>query len=325
MKRLVSNKRIYFYYCAQLPGPGLRLLFIFLLLLSVPISVVAQGTPDSGVQSSKESAIRIAMSAAFVSEAGIGVYDDISRYLAKKLNREVEFVSGFSYTTINSMMDSGMADLGFICGLPYVMARDKPSPKVDLLLAPVMRDSKYGGRPIYYSYVIVHKDSPYQSFSDLRESRFVYNDEISNSGYNMPRAHLIELGETRGFFKDTIRSGSHEESIRMVALGKSDVSAVDSLVYDYDQKNNPEFTQQTRILKILGPAGIPPIVISSKTPKPLRDKIRSILLEMNKDPFGKAILNKALLKAFVPVEDNNYNGIREMDRRARKVGFLVIK
>lgn len=135
------------------------------------------------------------------------------------------------------MLDSGMADIGFICGLPYVMEKDKPQPGIDLLLAPVMKDAKYKDKPIYYSYVIVHKDSKINNFSDLKGNRFVFNDEISNSGYSMPRAHLIDLGETKGFVGSVVRAGSHEESIRMVALGKSDVSAVDSLWVELMQFN----------------------------------------------------------------------------------------
>lgn len=269
--------------------------------------------------------IRIVMSAAFVSESGVGIYDEISRYLGDKLKRKVVFVSGFSYSTINTMLESGMADIGFICGLPYILKRDTSKPSIDLLLAPVMKDRKYKDKPIYYSYIIVHKDSKLDSFPALKGSSFVFNDEISNSGYNMPRAHLIKLGETSGFFGKIVRSGSHEESIRMVALGISDVSAVDSLVYDYDIINNPKYVQQTRIIKVLGPAGIPPIVVSTKTPLPLRQKIRDIFLEMKDDPVGKGILEKALVDRFAEVDDSNYDGIRRMKKQAQDSGYLEIR
>ena len=268
--------------------------------------------------------IRIAMSAAFVSDSGIDIYNDIFHYLELKLDHKVTFISGFSYSTINAMLDSGIVDIGFICGLPYVMKHDTAEPGIDLLVAPVMKDSKYKDSPIYYSYIIVNKDSKFKNFADLKGSRFVFNDEISNSGYNMPRAHLINMGETSGFFGEVIRSGSHEESIRMVALGKSDVSAVDSLVYDYDNLNNPEYIQHTRIIQTLGPAGIPPVVVSKKIELQLREKIRKILLGMHKTPDGKEILDRALINRFTLVDDSNYNSIREMKKQAVESGFQVI-
>ena len=288
-----------------------------LLLAKEALTPTIKNNPD-------DTAIRVAMSSAFVSDAGISIYNDIFSYLAKKLNRDVKFISGFSYVTINSMLESGLIDVGFICGLPYIIERDQSPPAIELLVAPIMKDIKYNSKPIYYSYIITHKDSKFNKFSDLKGSRFIYNDEISNSGYNMPRAHLIELGETSGFFSQVIRSGSHEESIRMVAIGEVDASAADSLVYDYDKVNNPRFISQTKIIKTLGPAGIPPVVISTKTSLPLRKKIREILLSMHKDPVGREIFNKALLERFEAVDDSNYDSIRQMQKQAMDAGYMVI-
>ena len=304
----------------------IAVLFYFLTLFCfIPLSIAHtdMNAPEQGGRDHVE--IRIVMSAAFVSESGVAIYDEIARYLGEKLQHKVAFISGFSYATINAMLDSGMADVGFICGLPYVMKRDKAQPSIDLLLAPVMKDPKYQNKPIYYSYVIVHKDNKINNFSDLKGSRFVFNDEISNSGYNMPRAHLINIGETSGFFGDTVRAGSHEESIRMVALGKADVSAVDSLVYDYDLKSNPDFVRQTKIIKILGPAGIPPVVVSSKTPADLRQKIKSALLGMKDDPVGRRILDKVLIDRFTVVDDSNYDSIRQMKKQAKDSNYMVIQ
>lgn len=67
--------------------------------------------------------IRVAMSAAFVSQSGIDIYERIFKYIGKKLGHNITFISGFSYSTINSMLDSGMVDIGFICGLPYIMKK----------------------------------------------------------------------------------------------------------------------------------------------------------------------------------------------------------
>jgi len=296
----------------------LALLFISSLFFYSSLMVASENNAKV------EKPIRIVMSAAFVSDSGLDVYNDIFHYLGKKLGRKVEFVSGFSYATINTMLDTGMVDLGFICGLPYTMKKDIPRPTIDLLLAPVMKDPKYKDKPVYFSYIIVNKNSKFNNFKDLKNSRFVFTDEISNSGYNMPRAHLIDIGETSGFFSKVSRSGSHEESIRLVAMGKADVSAVDSLVYDYDILNNPKHVQQTKIIKVLGPAGIPPIVISTKTSLLLRKKIQNILIGMKDDLKGKSILDKALVDRFIIVDDSNYDGIRRMNKKSLDAGYKVI-
>ena len=265
------------------------------------------------------------MTAAFVSESGIDVYKDISNYITDNLNQEVNFVSGFSYKTVNEMIDQNVVDLAFVCGLPYILKRDINHPTIQLLAAPVMQAQRYKDKPIYYSDIIVHKDSPYKNFNDLANTIFVYNDEISNSGYNMPRAHLISKKKTNGYFKKILRSGSHEESIRMIAKGEADVSAIDSLVLDYDLIHYPEYASQVRIIESLGPASIPPVIASNKMPQKLFSQIQEILINMHKTSAGKKILNKAHVKRFDIVSDNHYDDIRAMNNAAIESDYEIIR
>lgn len=182
--------------------------------------------------------INIAMTAAFVSEEGTSIYKEIANYIQNKTKLKTNFITGLSYSTVNAMVEDGAAQIAFICGYPYVLSHDYgSSTKNRILVAPVMKSKLYENKPIYYSYVIVNKDSEIQDFKELKDKVWVYNDKASNSGYNMPRAKLIEIGEMNGFFKKVLHSGSHEESIRMVANGQADASAVDSLVLDYAKKN----------------------------------------------------------------------------------------
>ncbi|MFP2927867.1 PhnD/SsuA/transferrin family substrate-binding protein [Pyxidicoccus sp. 3LG] len=269
--------------------------------------------------------IRIAMSAAFVSESGIGVYAKLADWLSGQLGRQVEFVSGFSYGTIDEMIDDGAVDVAFICGYPYVLKRDRPEPVVDVLAAPVMRAPRYGNQPLYFSDLIVREDSGFRRFEDLKGATLVYNEEKSNSGYNMPRSFLIEHGLTEGFFGKVIRSGSHEQSIRMVATGEADASFVDSMVLDYDREKHFGFAGQVRVMMSLGPEAIPPVVVSTKMAPELRARMRLALLHMHEDSEGRRILDEALLSRFVPVEDAHYDGIRRRHELARRTGFLSIR
>jgi len=92
----------------------------------------------------------------------------------------------------------------------------------------VLDGDRYGGRPIYFSDVIVHRDSAFRSFADLRGRSWAYNEPLSHSGYGITRYHLLRMGETGGYFGEVIEAGFHEESIRMVARGEVHASAIDS-------------------------------------------------------------------------------------------------
>lgn len=290
------------------------------------ISALLPHTLQAAEETAKPETVNIAMTAAFVSEQGIGVYDDITKYIAKKTGLDTNFVTGLSYSTVNTMIEQGAAPVAFVCGYPYVLSHDdKASPPTKLLAAPVPIGALYKGQPKYYSYTIVGKDSPLKSWEDLKGKTYVYNDSISNSGYNMPRAKLVSMGATKGFFGKVLHSGSHEESIRMVADGKADASSVDSLVLDYALAQNEPYAQKVKIIDTLGPAGVPPVVYSPKLSADTAAKIKKALLDMDKDPEGQAILKKANLLKFVEVDDSNYDDIRAMDAAAKKAGFMEIK
>ncbi len=270
-------------------------------------------------------ALRVVMSAAFVSESGVGVYEKISGYLSERIGRPCEFITGLAYGTINGMLESGTVDCGFICGLPYVLLRDRPAPAVELVVAPVMSAPRYRGQPKYFSDLIVKKDSPHQSLQDLKGRTYVYNEEQSNSGYNMPRHRLLELGLTGGFFGKVRRSGSHEESIRMVATGEADASYVDSLVLDYDRAKHLGHAEAVRVVESLGPAGICPLVASTRLDPGVRDAVREHLAAMHEDAAGREILGAALVERFAVVDDQNYDDIRTLKSAAEKAGVLEIK
>ena len=277
--------------------------------------------------------IKVVVTAAFVSEKGLDIYDGITDYIGKKLNRTVSIVSGTTYEESDMLLENGIVQVGFICGLPYTQKHRQG--KFSLVAMPVMAiDNQafedtpdYADIPAkYYSYTIVHKDSPITSWQDLKGKHYVYNDINSNSGYNMPRYKLLKLGATNweSYFSKVSVSGSHEESIRMVANGRADASSVDSLVLDYDRNLGDKSALNVKVIEVLfaGGAGIPPIVVNQSVSPELRQQMEEVLVNMHKDPEGNKLLQKALISHFVKPNDSNYDFIRDMEEAAAKAGFV---
>lgn len=284
------------------------------------------------ISNTADSDIKIVITAAFVSERGLPVYQEIADYLAKKLKRNVDIVSGTSYEESDLLLQKGIVQVGFVCGFPYT--RKSAQGYYSLVATPVMA-MKAGTYPDargyedipgkYYSYTIVHKDSPIENWEDLKGKTYTLNDQHSNSGYNMPRYKLIQLGARswEEYFSKIVISGSHEESIRLVAEGVVDASSVDSMVLDYDRHIGNRYAMNVKIIEHLFPggAGAPPVVISSRTDPSLLKELQKVLVNMHRDEEGKRILDKALISRFIIGDDDNYNDIRKMDKAARDVGF----
>jgi ABC-type phosphate/phosphonate transport system substrate-binding protein len=94
--------------------------------------------------------------ASFLAPNLLPVYRVLAERIGGRLGRPVEVVVGTSF----DQFERGEADLGVICGLPYVWLAAQQPPPVEPLAAPVLAGKRYGGRPVYYSDVIVHRDTP---------------------------------------------------------------------------------------------------------------------------------------------------------------------
>ena len=263
--------------------------------------------------------------ASFLAENARPFYERVAGYVAGRLGEPATLLAGVDWETRHRMLDEGRIELAFICGLPYSQKFDRPDRAVELLCAPVMAASRYGGHPVYFTDVIVRRESPFRSFADLRGRSWAYNDPGSHSGYNLPRQHLLTLGETSGYFSRTVASGSHQRSIRMVLDGGVDASGIDSAVLELEEKLQPDLGSGLRVVESIGPCPIPPVVVSSRVTDDLRARLRELFLTMHGDPEGRAILTEGLLARFVPVRDADYDPIREMVRRAEAAGFLTLR
>jgi phosphonate transport system substrate-binding protein len=188
--------------------------------------------------------------------------------------------------------------------------------------APVLQGERYGGRPVSFSDVIVHVDSPFRSFLDLRGHSWAHNEPLSHSGYGITRYHLLELGETDGFFSDVIEAGFHETSMRLVANGEVDASAIDSQVLAVALRDDPSLARSLRVVDALGPWTIQPVAVSKRVPAGQLREIQEALTTMHEDPATRERLALGLIERFVPVGAASYDDIRRMRDACEAAGFM---
>lgn len=249
------------------------------------------------------------------------VYQRVAEAVGQRLRREATLSVGASF----DIFARGGAEVGFICGLPYVeLARQQPPPVVPLA-APILQGERYGGQPIYFSDVVVARASPYHAFADLRGRSWAYNDPDSHSGYNITRYTLVRMGETRGFFGAVVAAGFHQRALRMVARGRVDASAIDSQALAIELRDHPDLAARVRIIATLGPATIQPIVAARHVPAVLRDDLRMALCALGDDPGLRAAFDHGYIARFVPIEDAAYGDIRAMVAAAEAADFLTLR
>jgi phosphonate transport system substrate-binding protein len=251
-------------------------------------------------------------------------YRALGGYLTRRTGIPVEVEESVPWQERERMLDRGEVEMGIICGLPYVRKADRSASHLELLAAPVMQGARYGGKPVYFSDVVVRRDSPFRSFADLRGAAWAYNEPASHSGYCLTRCHLFRLGELRGYFSRVVEAGAHQTALRMVIDGAINASAIDSTVLELELKLHPELAPLIRVVDTFGPSPIPPAVISTRLPVGTRRGLRQALLDMHLDPDGEKILAAAMAARFVGVEDADYHAIRAMAVEATLVRWTSL-
>jgi phosphonate transport system substrate-binding protein len=251
--------------------------------------------------------VKIAVGAIISPAESLAFYEDIFQYIGQKLGRPVEMVQRKTYAEVNFLIEQGQIDAAFVCSRPYVEGNSLFG--MELLCAPVCF-----GKTEYYSYFIVHKDSPMQKLEDLRAKVFAFSDPLSNTGMLVPAYELAKMGETpESFFSTYIFTYSHDNSIRSVAEKFVDAAAVDSLIWEYLNAKGRRWSAQTKVIHKSVPCGIPPVVVSPKIDPELKEKLRSAFLNMHNDPTGREILANVLIDRFAEIQDSAYDSIRRME------------
>jgi phosphonate transport system substrate-binding protein len=256
--------------------------------------------------------------ATFLAPNMFGLYSFIARCVQARLGVTTELVVGSSYEQV-----SEQADVSFLCGLAYIELRRRGEP-IEPLAAPLLQGTRYSGRPIYFSDVIVRRDSPYRSFADLRGCTWAFNEPYSHSGPGITCHRLIELGENECFFGQVIQAGWHEKSIRLVHEGRVDASAIDSHILTLALHDHAELSDGLRVIDSLGPSTIQPIVAASWLEKGLKDDLRAVLLEMNTDTAAQAVLASRLVQGFVAITDKDYDDLRQMRTACVGAGLVTL-
>jgi ABC-type phosphate/phosphonate transport system substrate-binding protein len=192
------------------------------------------------------------------------------------------------------------------------------------LLAAPTYDFPGCGPVTHRAFIVVRKDSSFESVSDLCGSKFALNSRQSNSGMNLPRIMLARLGVKAPFFGSVTETGSHTESIRRVTAGELDVASIDNVTFGFFAECVPEKVSALRVLEQTPESPAIPFVTSSATPAVQTETLRSALLRLSDDPDRKPVLRGLHIKAISVVEPSFYQRIMGYEREAAELGYPTL-
>lgn len=230
-------------------------------------------------------------------------YEELASYLAKNMGRSVRLIQRKTYQEANEMIGDQEVDLAFVCSGAFVEGAARHN--MELLVVPLINNE-----PFYEANIIVHRDSPFQKFTDLRGKSFAYTDPLSNTGYYFvkERLRLMQTSD-REFFGKTLFSYGHDHSIQMVSKQLVEGATVDGLILDYLRKRYPDRVRYIRIIERSQKYGIPPVVVPSSMDRRMREGLERVFVTMHTDTLGKEILAKLGIDRFERGDIRNYRKI----------------
>lgn len=174
----------------------------------------------------------------------------------------------------------------------------------------------------YYSYISVHKDSPYNTLDDvLKNSKnlnFGIGDPNSTSGFLIPSYYVFAQNniEPKTAFK-TVRGANHESNIMAVAHKQVDAAVHSSDVLDKIKTRQPEIAKQLRQIWKSPLIAADPMVWRKDLSPELKNRIKDFMLtygQAGPDAVRqKAILGKLTLGAFQESSNAQLKPIRQLE------------
>ena len=280
---------------------------IFSIVVTVLVSLMAM----TAAAVARED-LRFAITSAVASDPSYENYRELTAYVAKKAGKKSFFVSGLNYRQVDDLFIEKKVDVGFLCNAHF--ARRKDAVKFEAIAAPVIMGY---GKSKFRIYIIVSKDSSFKSFNDLRGASVDLADPLSTTTI-FAAYKLQEKNETlTSFFGETIYSGSHDMTVRLVADKVVDAGVIDGHIWDYHDKVQPAYSSKTKIIFKSPEYTTPPVVVSRTMDPSLKKKLRNILLTMHEDARGREILKKLRIEKFVAVTDKDYDDVLEIYRKVK--------
>jgi len=265
-----------------------------------PVSLDKLQQLPAGKTEPDPQALRIGVGAILSPQGTVLSYQPLIDYLGRKMGKSAILVQRKTYQELNDLLARNVVDLGFICTGAYAEGARKEA--VSLLVVP-----QINGKTTYRAFIIVAATSQVQELADLRGKVFAFTDPLSNSGYLYPLSLVQGMGQQpETFFGRTIFTYSHDRSMAAVMEGIADGASVDSIVYEFARKRNPEIARKTRVIWESLDFGIPPVVVPRTISPEKKALLKELLLTMHRDAEGEKALIALGVERFVEPDPRLY-------------------
>lgn len=223
------------------------------------------------------------------------LWSPILQYLEENSQIELRFATARNISTFEKRVKSGKYDIVYMNPYHYTMFHDEQG---YMAFAKAKKKRLKG-------IMVVLKDSPYRSLNDLNNSELAFPSNAFAANL-VPRA---VLSKTNVDFSSKYVS-SHDSVYRNIARGRYPAGGGVMRTFN---NTSPEYKDKLRIL--WKSDGYTPHAFAAhpRVPQAIVEKLQKALLQMERNPQGKALLKKIRLKGIEKGTDREWDDVRALN------------
>jgi len=202
--------------------------------------------------------------------------------------------------------------LAMMCGLPFAQRGERPT----LVAAPIPLPARYGGKPVYFTDIVVRADAPFRTLEDTFGGVIGYTLADSMSGGVALRHHLAPYRQAKGsrLYRKAVGDLINARGvISALADGRIDAGPLDSYYHDLLIAHDPAFAAQVRTIASTAALPIPPLVATADLPMETLTRVHAALLATASAPELASPMQRLLLAGFAFPDPASYQPLAAMD------------
>ena len=226
--------------------------------------------------------------------------EELKSYLEETLNKEIELFVSTDYSSMIEAASKERIDLAYFGPLSYVLAKTKSN--IEPFAARAIN-----GSPTYTSIIIGNVEAGINSFQDIEGTTVAFGDPASTSSRLIPQLLLAKNQLQAGDNYQIVFLGAHDAVAIAVQNGNAQAGGLSRPIFDSLVDKGIIDPSKVSVIAESDPIPQYPWTMRSSLDPELKEEIRTAFLDLN----DETVLKHFKADSFAPIEDSDYNGIRE--------------
>ena len=239
-------------------------------------------------------------------------YKPLADYIEQKIGITIKFSVLPRYGNIIDSFNEKKLDGAFWGSFTGAMAIEK------LGIQPIARPVNLDGTSSYRGYIFVHKYSIIDSVERMRNTVIAFVDKATTAGYIFPIAYFKDNGvdNINTYFKEYFFTGSHDAAIYAVLDKEAEVGCAKNTIFEMLARTDPRVKNDLVILAKSPDVPSNALGLRKDISPEIKANLKRILLSMENDPEGIAVLKELAVIKFVETTEKDYSPVFDSVKKA---------